>query len=387
MDCFALNFHCNFTLRNYFNDMGKKNKFFGKRDKIKEIFENLKAEKISESGTFFKRHNVKGIGTKTFYDISSGKKEFSLDTFEKIAKCFTKELRSQGEKNKIVTTSELIKNPVDNSNIIKITLWTIESATDLSNVINDNYEIFNHTEPTEEVVEELEIFYKNLFSHDDRKIDKADKFIATITDLKRNSRINTSIKKLKKKGVSVHHGEAKLPLLSVYSEVKNYDEGIYKYKAIIKLSLVSIFLISNSDEKDPEIIFKPKFTLNEMRETIEQNPFVHEGKNETWDALNNLIWAYYDQKLGKHFPVKLLDIPFEWKKNKEGFNNPSVEHIGDDEKNLLEKIKKAKEASMDLDMMVRVKEEEIKQMQTYLKKLEKKNKALDKVKEKKDSVG
>ena len=178
-----------------------------------------------------------------------------------------------------------------------------------------------------------------------------------------------------------------MPLLSVDSEIENYDEGIYKYKAISKLNLVSIFLISNSDERDPEIIFKPEFSLNEISKFIKQDPFFHKGKNATWDELNNLIWVYYEQKTGKNFPTKILDIPFEWKKNKESFNNTSVEQDIDEEKSLLEKINKAKETSMDLDMMVKAKEEEIKQMQIYLKKLEKKDKALDKLKRKKDSVG
>ena len=297
--------------------MTKKEKYFGNREVIKKIYNSFKAEKISESKTFFKRHGVDDIGTKTFYDISSGNKKFEYSKFETIAKAFTKELRIK-DKDKIVLADELIKEKIKkDTSKLHATLWTIKDSSDLAlkNFKEENKKIFSFIKEDEEIVQQLTFLFKNLEEPQYLRNNlNNDSFELELGAMAQKARINSNINSLKKMGVCIHVGEVYLPLISFDRDLISLDDGLDEYTAKAKNIYYNVILISNCNEVDPEIIFNLEFTLNDLEKIIEKNPFSFESLSLNENEVLETITNYY-VKNEKWIPTLFTNIDHEWKRN------------------------------------------------------------------------
>ena len=286
--------------------MTKKEKYFGNREVIKKIYNSFKAEKISESKTFFKRHGVDDIGTKTFYDISSGNKKFEYSKFETIAKAFTKELRIK-DKDKIVLADELIKEKIKkDTSKLHATLWTIKDSSDLAlkNFKEENKKIFSFIKEDEEIVQQLTFLFKNLEEPQYLRNNlNNDSFELELGAMAQKARINSNINSLKKMGVCIHVGEVYLPLISFDRDLISLDDGLDEYTAKAKNIYYNVILISNCNEVDPEIIFNLEFTLNDLEKIIEKNPFSFESLSLNENEVLETITNYYvkNEKMDSNF--------------------------------------------------------------------------------------
>ena len=293
-------------------------KYQGNRSVIKQLYRDTECGiKISEAGELFKMHGLMKIGTKTFYDISGGKKKFSLEVFENVAKVFNKEFKKIGKERKEVKAEDLILEKIKKSKDIKTTLWTVKDSTDLI-FTSKRKKFFYHISPDLNSLEHIETIFYNL--KDNKKEFRnyqETEFSKTIDHLKRNAVINEAIFQLKLNGICLHFGKTSLPLLSYDKELISYDEGIFNYRSAAKMVDYDIILISKCVDNDPEVIFNIEYSLEKLKEKIENNELEYTDRERDDDdsfQINKFV-IHFIEKIEFDLPINIDSLNFEFKKN------------------------------------------------------------------------
>ena len=374
-------------------------KYRGHRTVIKQLYKDTECGiKISESGDLFRMHGHKKIGTKTFYDISGGKKKFSLEVFENVAKVFNKEFKKRGKERKEVKAEDLIFEKIEKSSDIQTTLWTVKDSTDLI-FTSERKKILYQISPDLNSVEHIETIFYNLKDNKKEFTNYHEtEFSKTIDNLKKNAVINEAIFQLKLNGICLHFGTTSLPLLSYDKELISYDEGIFNYKSMAKMIDYDIILISKCVDNDPEINFDIENSLEELKEKIKNNELEYTDRERSDDdsfQINKFV-IHFNEKIDLDLPTNIDSLSYEFKKNTHNYISDeeleSLNKYWEKEKPRLDKLYGNIDLDNDQDnnnsnekkfyknmKLVEDSDEELLRIKEELKKISNKKKELEKI--------
>jgi len=294
----------------------KKIKYRGNSEAIDKYFSDMNFDK-SRSGDLFQSHGIKGIGTRTYADISGGKVEFDLSKFEDVALCFKKEYKKQGKTREIDVNELIIKDKdeaVDKRKKIT-TLFKVSQSSDLENsviprvkkkIIYDTKISEASYEPIKQIIECLPYFGGS------KKNDhlKNNDMSSELSRLKGLSTINTSLIKLQNLNICLYTGSCSYPTMDGDINV-DPDGEIYNIWPIIPFVNYDILYFARCSLEDVKFTFYCAHEFEDFVKIIKDHPYTENhftGESEA-RAKERMI-KFYAQK-GFMFHENIDDM--NWK--------------------------------------------------------------------------
>ena len=289
-----------------------------KKANVKELISireklGLKKDKM---GTFFKSHNIKKIGNRTYIDIENGEKEFDLSKFKDLTKAFNNEFiklnlnyRTSVQKltagltrSKKIATDKLagkelrtvlnVKEPqLENNRYSNTFLWKIHNAENIFNKLNQNYhrkKVMNLgtlKTGSGETISNLFGYIQKYINESDFKLkrgtrfDKRDNFDGEIEVLNLADNINRCIDNLKTTfGVNLYMGILAVPTVAedTVDEVENWEKLANKkdveFKLVLSENEVLFYYFTDQDPPSISVYHRNEYTQKELNEILSKYP-------------------------------------------------------------------------------------------------------------------
>jgi hypothetical protein len=291
--------------------MNKENKYFSNIEKLDQICNELKIVK-SKFDIVMQGMTIKGLGSKYFSLMSLGKKSFSKEIYENLARNFTKLYSEKNIEKEIRADDLYIDKDKKKENVNLTTVWLEKfdnAGIKLFEVLPKL--IFNRARVNTEIADKIEGFILAMKATPNREKKFQDRFYSPeeqLAEIKDEARINSLIDSLKSDGIEIFVGVARFPIISYFAKIKNKEDSSYIIRSIPIENMYSIILFSPIE--DHVEYFKFNYTNYYNLETLEKlnqkfpANFDYYNKHlEALDELNSENKPHNEivNKLGEHF--------------------------------------------------------------------------------------
>ena len=290
-----------------------------KKANVKELIsvrEKLGLKK-DEMGPFFKSHNIKKIGNRTYIDIENGEKKFDLSKFKDLTKAFNNEFiklnldyRTSVQK----LTSGLTKSKKDVSykdtgkelratlNVKELELenrrysftklWKIHNAENIFNKLNQNYhkkKVMNlgtlkagSNVPISNLFGYIQKYIKESDFKLNRgsRFDKRDDYDGEIEVLNLADSINRCLDELKNAfGTNLYMGILKVPTVTEDTVNENedtwqaiMDNKLVEFKLCLSENEILFYYFTDQDPSNITVEHRNEFTEKELQDILDKYP-------------------------------------------------------------------------------------------------------------------
>ncbi len=282
---------------------------------LKSIREKLSLKK-DKMGSFFKSHNIKKIGNRTYIDIENGEKKFDLSKYKDLAKAFNNEFiklnlnyrtsvqkltvgltKSKKKITEKLAGKELratlnVKEPeLEDQRYSGTLLFKIHNAENIFNKLNQNYhrkKVMNlgtlKTGSSEPIANLFGYIQKYINESDFKlrrgtRFDNRDNYDGEIEVLNLADNINKCIDNLKTAfGVNLYMGILKVPTVveDTVDEVENWEaiankKGV-EFKLVLSENEVLFYYFTDQDPPSITVEHRNEYTQKELNEILDKYP-------------------------------------------------------------------------------------------------------------------
>ena len=349
-----------------------------KKANVKELISireklSLKKDKM---GTFFKSHNIKKIGNRTYIDIENGEKEFDLSKFKDLTKAFNNEFiklnlnyrtsvqkltadptESKKEKSKLKKINKEV--PVEfnlgekalNDRRYSITkLWKIHNAENIFNKLNQNYhrkKVMNLgtlKTGSSAPISDLFGFIQKYIKESDFKLkrgtrfDKRDDYDGEIEVLNLADSINRCIDQLRDKyGINLYMGILTVPTVTddtvdesidIWEEIS--DGKKVEFKLVLSENDVLFYYFTDQDPSSISVEHRNQYTEKELQDILDQYPVTtlinagNSSESVIFDLCNKILKKSGNKSIFIGQSIMDSDLKFKFNSGFEDFDDAPI---------------------------------------------------------------
>ena len=349
-----------------------------KKANVKELISireklSLKKDKM---GTFFKSHNIKKIGNRTYIDIENGEKEFDLSKFKDLTKAFNNEFiklnlnyrtsvqkltadptESKKEKRKFKEITKEVPAEFNlgekalNDRRYSITkLWKIHNAENIFNKLNQNYhrkKVMNLgtlKTGSSAPISDLFGFIQKYIKESDFKLkrgtrfDKRDDYDGEIEVLNLADSINRCIDQLRDKyGINLYMGILTVPTVTEDTVDESIDtwEAIsdgkkVEFKLVLSENDVLFYYFTDQDPSSISVEHRNEYTEKELQDILDQYPVTTQINASTptesviFDLCNKILKKSGNKSIFIGQSIMDSDLKFKFNSGFEDFDDAPI---------------------------------------------------------------
>ena len=327
-------------------------------------------------GTFFKSHNIKKIGNRTYIDIENGEKEFDLSKFKDLTKAFNNEFiklnlnyrtsvqkltadptKSKKEKSKLKKINKEV--PVEfnlgekalNDRRYSITkLWKIHNAENIFNKLNQNYhrkKVMNLgtlKTGSSAPISDLFGFIQKYIKESDFKLkrgtrfDKRDDYDGEIEVLNLADSINRCIDQLRDKyGINLYMGILTVPTVTddtvdesidIWEEIS--DGKKVEFKLVLSENDVLFYYFTDQDPSSISVEHRNQYTEKELQDILDQYPVTtlinagNSSESVIFDLCNKILKKSGNKSIFIGQSIMDSDLKFKFNSGFEDFDDAPI---------------------------------------------------------------